>query len=238
MFSSGLVKARILADFHLLLMNSAHDKRWDEHDSSRRYDLHVGFIHYKSLVIKVGQSDTQAAIQTLLLYPSLDLGNNFVCFEVRQGTPLIDQLTENAIPFAAIFLVHRYIGRKRQSAMQDHHIALHRLDVRFGFLYRANEQTTVLVESHPLRQKKLARRGNKWGLHFTALISISIFDNCIACLRDGRFGCIVIHRNGWNLFIVEEAIRHRTTCWQEILDHVHGGGIAQQSRADSDSLIF
>src|SRR5215208_601986 len=198
MFSSGLVKTCILADFPLLLMNGAHNKRWDKHDPSRRNDLHAGFIHYKSLVIKVGQSDAQAAIQALLLYPPLDLGNNFLCFEVREGTPLIDQLTENAIAFAAIFFVHRYIGGKRQSTMQNHHIALHRLDMRFGFLYRANEQTTILVESHPLRQKKPACRGNKWSLHFATLISMSVFDNCIACLRDGRFRRIVIHRNSWN----------------------------------------
>src|SRR6266498_5211164 len=116
--------------------------------------------------------------------------------------------------------------------MQNHHIALHRLDMRFGFLYRANEQTTILVESHPLWQEEFPGGWDKWSLQLAAVICSAFLGNSIAGLGDGRLGGIVFHWNRGNLFVVTGAVGYRATCGQKVVNHVDRSGITQQSGAD------
>ena len=56
MFAGGWVEARILADFHFLLMHGAHNKRRDEHDPSRGNDFELRDINAEFLIIEIRQA--------------------------------------------------------------------------------------------------------------------------------------------------------------------------------------
>src|SRR5512143_3597345 len=110
--------------------------------------------------------------------------------------------------------------------MQDHYIALHRLDVRFCFPGSTDQQIAILIESHPLWQEEPSSRGHERGLHFAPAILTAIFHDGIICLYNRRLRHIVIHRNGRDLLIVTWTIGYRSACRQKVVDHVYGSAVA------------
>src|SRR5512138_1718540 len=110
MFTSRGVEACVLADFHFLLADGAHDKGGHEHDSSRWDNFEIRDIDLQILVIKIGQAETKSTVQTSSLCALLDPGDDFPYLIDGQCASLIDQLPQHAITFLGIFIICRDIG--------------------------------------------------------------------------------------------------------------------------------
>ena len=108
-----------------------------------------------------------------------------------------------------------------------------------GFADRIDQQVAVVIEGHPLRQVEAPGSRDKRHLQLAAPGFIcALLDDRIRGLRDGRFRLDVFAGgDGGDLLAFDRLVGDRTPGRQHVVNHVDGGGVAQQAGAGGDGAV-